>query len=153
LTLGTSTVALAPLGPGERRQQHFGFATGTLPPGDLVATARLLEGEAVRLSCAAEAMLASAAEVGLALRGTIVAEPSVALPNQSVTLRYSVTNIGNVALAPAHLALLLVNPRTSEVMVSRTMHTTLDTGATTAATDTVGPGLVAGSYLALLQGA
>jgi hypothetical protein len=152
IPIGFATDALAPLGPGERRQRTFTFSSGGVPPGEIAATVRVTVGADVIASCMATATISSSIEQGVALIGSIAADPPIAFFRDPVALRYSVENKGNVSLDPANLEILVVNPATGDEAARFLDSTVLATAATFNAARAVVPALPVGDYLVVLRG-
>lgn len=152
--IGNASEALTPIAAGERRQRSFFFSTGTFAPGDITITAKIKSGNTVTAECVAQARIASSLEQGLQLNGTIAADPTVVTSRNidSAVLRYQVTNLGNVALDPASIEILIVDPNTGLPVATLTDTAVLGVGASYARSQPTPKGLAAGDYLVVLRG-
>ena len=152
LRLGGATDALAPLGPGERLLRTFTFSSGSIPPGELIATVRVLSGLQVVASCSAGAKIGSSIEEGVRLVGSIAADPAAAYFRDPVVLRYHVENKGNTALEPANLEILIVDPGTSDVAARFVDSAVVQVGAAFDSTRAAQSALPVGQYVVVLRG-
>ncbi len=151
--LGSISELLTPLVPGEHRLRSFLFPTGTLLPGEINVTAKVLGGTAIVTSCSTATRIASSAEQGLSLTGHISADPQVVTSkNINIAfLRYQVTNSGNTAFDPAAIQILIVNPNTGSIVASLSDGAVIEVGGTFANSQPTPHGLAAGDYLVILR--
>ncbi|MDQ2695832.1 MAG: hypothetical protein M3Z21_10740, partial [Pseudomonadota bacterium] len=129
----------------------FFFSTGTTPPGELLVSAEVLAGTEVLTSCMVNTRIASSLEQGAQLIGAITAEPAIAAPGQDISLRYQVENVGNAALEPANIEVLVVDPETGDTVAEFMASATLDPNQETTAVQVLTDGLGPGDYLAVLR--
>ena len=151
-SLGQISEALNPLAPAERRTRTFRFPIGNLQPGEILASANVLSGSTDVAACSAGAQLVSSTERNLGLTGALFINPSLVQVGQRMTVRYSIANVGNAPLNPAHLDILFVNPSTGEVVRTLTDSTILDIGGTFQASQSGPPNLQPEEYLVVLRG-
>ena len=101
-------------------------------------------------SCSAGARIASSLEQGVNLAGSIAADPATAYLGEAVTLHYTVQNVGNAALDPANIEILIVAPETGDVLARLADSPVLAPGVAYASTQPA-PSLAVGTYVAVLR--
>jgi hypothetical protein len=141
---------LAALAPGERRELPFFVGTAATAPGPLAITAALEAGGATIATCSASAAIQSSLAGGALLVGSVEATPAVAEVGAAVQIAYAVENVGNAALAPAALEILIVDPTENEVIATLTDSATLAPSASVSRTQPA-PALPEGTYLVVLR--
>ncbi len=151
-SLGAVSEALAALGPDERRERSFFFLTGDSPPGNVTIALNVTADSEAVTSCSTQTVIVSSTAQGVQFAGAIEVDPAVAAPTDTVTTRYSVKNVGNVALDPVDIEILIVNLATGNAVATLTDSSILAVGATFESAQPIPSGLAAGDYLVILQG-
>jgi hypothetical protein len=141
---------LTPLLPGELRELRFSPPTGTTVPQVLSLNAQVVSAASVWATCTATTEIVSSLELRNALGGTVESDPDDIFLHESTTLRFSVTNVGNVRLQPAEFEVVLLDPSGSQIVATFPGSATLAVGESTAGEHTVND-LPLGEYLVALR--
>lgn len=151
--IATQSESLAPFVPAEQRQRSLLFPTGVLAAGEINIDAKVYSGAMAIASCSTAARIASSADQGINLTGTVAADPQTVTSKniESALIRYQVTNAGNTAFDPAAIQVLIVDPNTGGTVATLTDSAVLAVGGAHNHSQPTPRGLAAGHYLVVLR--
>lgn len=148
----TKTESIIQLPPGGVRDYIYHVPLASASPGQYGATLKISASDGTLLAQSATGFtVASSANTGIGLNGSITASPAQVPQGDSVSFAYGTTNQGNSSLADLPIKVSIVNPLAQQVLAEFPVtHTLAIGGVYNGDVNWITNGAVGDTYVALL---